>query len=41
MGDANIRPPARWRRLKGLGIWLGFEFRSRLSLIRRGLASLR
>ena len=39
--DRGDRPRAPWRPWQGLGIWLGYEFRSRVALFRRGLASLR
>lgn len=40
MRDRSDRPRAWWRPLQGLAIWFGYEVRSRLSLLRRGLASL-
>jgi GT2 family glycosyltransferase/glycosyltransferase involved in cell wall biosynthesis len=41
MRDQGDHPRAAWRPWQGLGIWLGYEFRSRLAMLRRGLASLR
>ena len=41
MSDLDDRPRADRRPWQGLGIWLGYEFRSRIALLKRGLASLR